>query len=223
MTFGKVLLVVALSGSVFGQSEKEKALQAQLDAAHDALAASTRASDQLVMALEKANANASAARVATTHGKVDGTISSAAADAAADAATAQIIMTANGAAARKAAEEAAALVQGVALTAQGAAATARAQNVALMITQAFGFLAVLVGLLWKGYSEARDRRWALEDVRDHQKDVIEKLGQVKDEAHAAYTEANTVNLKIASIGMQMKDGRPPDADEKTSGAGGGTA
>jgi hypothetical protein len=62
----------------------------------------------------------------------------------------------------------------------------------------------------------------LEDQRAHQKDVIDKLGQVKDEAHAAYKEANTVNVKIASIGMQMKDGNPADADEKTMGAGGGT-
>jgi len=91
-----------------------------------------------------------------------------------------------------------------------------------MITQSFGFLAVVAGLLWKGYTEARDRRWALEDQRTHQKDVIDKLGQVKDEAHAAYKEANTVNVKIASIGMQMKDGNPADADEKTMGAGGGT-
>jgi hypothetical protein len=91
-----------------------------------------------------------------------------------------------------------------------------------MITQAFGFLAVLVGVLWKGYSEARDRRWAREDAQTNHQHVIEKLGQVKDEAHAAYTEANTVNAKIASIGMHMKDGEPADVDEKTRGAGGGT-
>jgi hypothetical protein len=201
MTVSKLLLVVALSGALFGQSAKEKALQAQLDMAHAALDASTRAADQLAQELAKANAAAVVkAATAARAGKNDAaTIAVAAADAAADAATAQIIATANGAAARKAAEDAA-------LLAQGAATTAREQNVALMITQAFGFLAVLAGLLWKGYTESRDRRWAREDAQANHQNVIEKLGQVKEEAHAAYKEANTVNAKIASIGMEMKDG-----------------
>ena len=217
MTIPRLLLVGLLSFCLFGQSAKEKALQAQLDAANAALGASTRASEQLAAELAKANAAAVArAAAASRSGKLDaGTIAAAAVDAAADAATAQIIATANGAAARKAAEDAA-------LMAKGAASTAQAQNVALMITQAFGFMAVLVGLLWKGYTDARDRRWALEDARGHQKDVIEKLGQVKDEAHAAYKEANTVNVKIANIGMQMRDGSLADADEKTRGSGGTT-
>jgi len=33
-------------------------------------------------------------------------------------------------------------------------------------------------------------------------------GEAKAEATRAYTEANTVNRKIASIGLQMKDGEP---------------
>jgi len=120
-------------------------------------------------------------------------------------------------AARKAAEDAA-------IMAQSATATARAQNVALMITQAFGFLAVLAGLLWKGYSESRDRRWAREDAQSNHQSVIETLGQVKDEAHAAYKEANTVNAKIATIGMQMKDGPAVEPAPKSMwGTGGGTA
>jgi hypothetical protein len=219
MTINKLLLVALLSCSLFGQSAKEKALQAQLDAAHAALDASTRAADQLAQELAKANAAAVAkAAMAARAGKNDAaTVAAAAADAAADAATAQIIATANGEAARKAAQDAA-------LLAQGAAATARAQNIALMITQSFGFLAVVAGLLWKGYTEARDRRWALEDQRTHQKDVIDKLGQVKNEAHAAYKEANTVNAKIAAIGMQMKDNSPAvePAPKSMWGAGGGT-
>jgi hypothetical protein len=157
------------------------------------------------------------AATAARAGKNDAaTVAAAAADAAADAATAQIIATANGAAARKAAEDAA-------IMAQSATATARAQNVALMITQAFGFLAVLAGLLWKGYSESRDRRWAREDAQSNHQSVIETLGQVKDEAHAAYKEANTVNAKIATIGMQMKDGPAVEPAPKSMwGAGGGT-
>jgi hypothetical protein len=64
MTISKLLLVAVLSGSLFGQSAKEKALQAQLDAAQAALAASTRAGDQLAQELAKANA-AAVAKAAT--------------------------------------------------------------------------------------------------------------------------------------------------------------
>jgi len=151
--------------------------------------------------LARTQATAASARAAV---EVQAT---AAISAAADAAAARITAEQNGAAANRAAIEATAAAERSAAAATAAATTARAQNVALMITQAFGFLAVLSGLLWKGYTDTRDRRWQKEDTAAHQNVVLNKLGEVKTEATRAYQEANTVNNKIASIGMKMKDGK----------------
>jgi hypothetical protein len=211
------------------QSDKEKALQARLDAANAALAAEKEDRAELLAQV----ANARAAAIAETAAMIVAQKNPAAVQANAavlassDAANAQVVAETNGASARKAAQDALLAEQSSTIGAAGAANTARAQNVALMITQAFGFLAVLTGLFWKGYTETRDRRWAREDTLAHQKEMLLGLGQAKDAAQAAYKEANTVNVKIASIGMQMKDGTPADAIEaKTEpksmwGAGGG--
>lgn len=208
MTIRKLLLVAVLSGSLFGQSAKEKALQAQLDAATAALAAdqqnAMRAAEQQMALVEQLKRATAAGLARTAAGTVSeknatGAAAAAAANATVDAATSQAIALSNGIAAARAADAAA-------LAANGVANTARAQNVAVLITTSFGFLSLIVATLWKAYADSRDRRWAKEDFAAHQKDVLEKLAQVKDEAHAAYKEANTINVKIASIGMQLKDG-----------------
>ena len=233
MTISKLLLVAVLSGTLFGQSAKEKALQTQLEAATAALAVeqqnAIRATEQqlaLVEQLKRATAAGLARTVAGTASEknVTGSVAAAAANAGVDAATSQAIALSNGQAAARAAEAAA-------VAANGVVNTARSQNVAVLITTSFGFLSLIVATLWKAYTDSRDRRWAKEDFVAHQKDVFEKLDQVKDEAHAsrsaadaAYKEANTVNLKIASIGMQLKDGTPAaDAPQKTMTSGGGAA
>lgn len=234
MTIHKLLLVAVLSGSLFGQSAKEKALQAQLDAASAALVAeqqnAIRAAEQQAALVEQLKRATAAGIARTAAGSVSeriatGTAAAAAATATVDAATSQAIALSNGIAAARAAEAAA-------LAANGVVNTARAQNVAVLITTSFGFLSLIVATLWKAYTDSRDRRWAKEDFAAHQKDVLEKLGQVKEEAHAsrsaadaAYKEANTVNLKIASIGLQLKDGTPaedgkPDPGAKTRTSGG---
>ncbi len=87
----------------------------------------------------------------------------------------------------------------------------------ILIIQVFGFLAALVGYSFSAWSKARDRRWALEDemrreaaTLAHRADVMAKLDRVENRADAAYQEANNVNKKIASIGVQMKDGNVLD-------------
>jgi hypothetical protein len=165
MTILKLFLIGVLSGSLFGQSATEKTLQEQLNAANAALAAEKEDRAELIAQVANARAAAIAQTAAMVLAKKDpqAVQNNAAVLAASDAATAQLIAQANGAAARKSAEDAA-------VAAQNAANTARGQNIALMITQSFGFLAVLAGLLWKGYTEARDRRWALEDQRAQWRD-----------------------------------------------------
>ena len=86
----------------------------------------------------------------------------------------------------------------------------------LLITQVFVFFGGLAAFFYKSWTDGRERRWAKEDAVTHQKDMLAKLGEVKQEAHNAYTEANTVNLKIADIGLKMKDGKPLNPNEPAS-------
>ena len=62
----------------------------------------------------------------------------------------------------------------------------------LLITQFFGFLVVLVGLLYKGWGDSRARRWAREDeaikektANDHRIDMVAQLSAVKTAADVA--------------------------------------
>jgi hypothetical protein len=66
---------------------------------------------------------------------------------------------------------------------------------AVLITQAFGFLTLIAGFIWKFISDGRAHAWSLN-----------KIAEVKDSADAAYKEANTVNMKIAAVGLKMADG-----------------
>jgi hypothetical protein len=215
------LLVLLFCCSAYADSAAEKVLAAKLAAAQAALVAAERdkttirdtaARDKaaLLAALAKSNtdvANRAAASVQSNKSiaAVQATgQANATREAAAAAENAQYIAEQNGIAAQKAADDA----RIAAAAAAGASATTQSQNIALMITQAFGFLAVLVGLLWKGYTEGRDRRWAKEDAATHQAAVLDKLGEVQTEAHNAYKEANTVNNKIANIGLKVADGQP---------------
>lgn len=88
------------------------------------------------------------------------------------------------------------------------ATAAHQQTVSLLITQVFGFLALLSGLAWKGYTEARDRRWARQEALEHRAQVMAGLAQAKAAAQLAYVEANNVNAKIASVGLQLMPGNP---------------
>ncbi len=110
-------------------------------------------------------------------------------------------------------------------------------NTALLITTAGGLLALIVqGWLNNRFAASRAREHREQTIADsllakEQRDtmaaelalttqrsaaaLLTKIdenttitSEAKDAANAAYSEANTVNRKIASIGMEMKDGRP---------------
>lgn len=93
------------------------------------------------------------------------------------------------------AKQAASVAATVALRASEAAGAVKAQNEVLIVTQIVGFFTLIAGFAYKWAADVRDHKWSLK-----------KIAEVKEEAHAAYEISNTVNDKIASIGMTMKDG-----------------
>jgi hypothetical protein len=79
-------------------------------------------------------------------------------------------------------------------------------NLVLMITGFTTFLTVIAGLFYNGWNEGRKHRWEIEKEKaslEHRTDLLAKVGEVKEEAHAAFEEANTVNQKIASLGQKL--------------------
>jgi hypothetical protein len=89
-----------------------------------------------------------------------------------------------------------------------------------------GIGAVILGGAGWMWNRVRYANRVAEELRDHAKRVVEyqdirnksesvnhqsvisELEFARAEAHAAYIESNTVNQKIASIGMEMKDHEP---------------
>jgi hypothetical protein len=103
-------------------------------------------------------------------------------------------------------------------------------NTALIVGQIMTFLTVLVSLVYNAYRERRNRRWAIEDrdalaskvaatgvalavtaLGQHTEVVAAiaentvKTDQATAAAREAYTEANDVNLKIASLGIHIAE------------------
>lgn len=87
----------------------------------------------------------------------------------------------------------------------------------MILTEISGFAIVLLGFIYKALVDMRDRRWALKDLElhresdlkdklEHRRELMTKVAEVREEAHAAYEEANTVNNKIATIGLRTNDG-----------------
>jgi hypothetical protein len=80
-----------------------------------------------------------------------------------------------------------------------------------LITTILAFMTLLV----KAYIDVQHQKWTVEAsnaakqaaVNQHDAMLI-KLGEVGKSADAAYAVANTVNDKIASIGVTMADGKP---------------
>lgn len=91
-----------------------------------------------------------------------------------------------------------------AIAAQGA----RTQIRLVELTQGFTLLSLLASFAQKSWIDARNRRWAIEDEAAHRKTLLNTLGEVGEQAKQAYSEANNVNLKIAAIGLTLKDGSP---------------
>ena len=95
-------------------------------------------------------------------------------------------------------------------------------SLATLITSCFGFLTLIAGFGWKAYTDSRDHRWLMETTAQaatvtalHRQTELQKISEVQTSAQAAYSEANTVNKKIESIGLKMADSKPLNpADEE---------
>jgi len=201
MTTPRVILTtLLLCTSLLADSKTEADLRIRLAASEAAHAAALRDKADLTAALAKLTAQDSAQ-------------------------TARASIASQSASAQRSDASTAAATNAASASDAAAAATLSAQIAAqhgvytVMITQVGGFLALLAGFLYKGWTESRDRRWAKQDEVElaavkkaellaHQQIVIRKLDEVKTEANAAYKEANTVNLKLQTIGVKMADDKP---------------
>jgi multidrug efflux pump subunit AcrA (membrane-fusion protein) len=160
-----LLLLLLLTIPAGADTPTERELQRQLDTALAKIAAQSSTQTQRTQAADLAAQNvASASDLAAVN-------------------VAKVAQTAQANAAL------AATAAAVTLSSQQAA---ERSNMALLITQVSGFMAVLAGFLYKSFTEGRDRRWSLEDARiaraelhEHQTTVLRNLDEVKGEAHAA--------------------------------------
>ncbi len=161
--FKTPFLLLLLCGTAYAESKVEADLRARLAASEAAHAAAMRQTVDLTAALAKLTQQGAAhARQATLQ-------RSGASDAAsANAASASDTAAANAASAQATAQANAVIAQQSATSAAAAALAAQQatehSNTALLITQVSGFLAVLAGFLYKGWTEARDHRWAQEEA-----------------------------------------------------------
>ena len=188
------------------QSKTEKELQREIAALKASLDTATRerqAMSELVARLA-AQGKVLAAAAATDRGRNT--------SAATVAASATEILTAT---AKFNAEVASHAAADAAAAATLAGKNASSQTYSLLIVQVFGFLSILAGFAYRGWTESRQRIWLKKDNAEKDRAALEnhltlisQLEGVKAAADSAYREANTVNQKIESIGVQLKDGRP---------------
>jgi uncharacterized protein YlxW (UPF0749 family) len=87
------------------------------------------------------------------------------------------------------------------------------ESTTLIAAQIITFLTLIVNIIYGWFKEKRERAWKVEDeahtmqLLDNQEDMKTELKQntklskqANEAATSAYKEANTVNMKIASIG-----------------------
>ncbi len=184
---GIVLLALAAS-LAFADTKSEADLKARLAAAEIEKAEMMRQ----LGARATADKAAATGRAAAIVGREDAAIEASAARESRDvnAAIAQNAVTVATQTALKAAE---------------AAGEVRGQIIALLITTIAGFLSLIAQQYFKTQSEIRARKWALEDSAAHRAILLGKIEAVKNEAHAAYQEANNVGEKLKAIGVQVRD------------------
>ena len=201
------------------QKPTDADVRVQLAQTQAALAAATNDRSALAASIARANTDSAARTAALSKAAISGRVT--ASDVAqSNAAAAQSTATSNAAIAQQAADRAVVEAATIKVQLGEFQKVADRENFTLMLTQLFGFFSVLLGFLYKAWTESRDRRWARQDADlakgelvAHQKEMLTKLGEVKDEAHNAYKEANTVNLKIASIGLKVADNQPLSPNE----------
>lgn len=176
---------------LIADTRSETAIRAKLEEQEKEIQKATKERAALALAVSKLSTAAVSAATQVTAAQVTAT-----SQAQENASTSQAIASENGLIARQAAT-----------AAEIAAATARQQNYSILLTQIFGFLVVLAGIIFKVYTDKRDRRWALEDAARKHDVVVEKMEEIKGDAQKAYKEANDVNNKIDRAGMKLKDSR----------------
>lgn len=83
-------------------------------------------------------------------------------------------------------------------------------NFAIVVTQVFGFGGLVVmgamGFAYRAFSEKRAHDWAKEKedaAEQHRLEVLDKIGEVKQEAHKAYEIGNNISEKIATVGLHL--------------------
>jgi hypothetical protein len=118
------------------------------------------------------------------------------------------IVNDNAAAARAVAEKAASEAKLAAQNAAVAATISHSQNTALMVTQCFGFLAILTGFLYQAFVAQRDRHWARHDL--HEKEE-------RDREHQAQIMASNESMKKTIEVLENNTNSIKDALVKTTG------
>jgi hypothetical protein len=217
-----LLILILLCGAAHAESKTEADLRARLAASEAAHASAMRDKADLAAALAKLTAQGSAqtARAAIASTQRSDASSAAALNASEASDTAQ----ANAAASQATAQSNALIAQQAAAAASVAAASALKANAngneALLITQLFIFLGGVAAYFYTAWTATRERRWKHEDddreravTAVHRADLLKQIGDVKHEANKAYSEANSVNVKLENIGVKMANGLPLNPHE----------
>ena len=84
----------------------------------------------------------------------------------------------------------------------------------LMITTIGGFVTLALGFAGKLIQDNVNYRRTAEATAAHRDKELSKIDEVGVQAKAAYIESNTVNQKIASIGLEVKDGSRLNPEDK---------
>ena len=221
----RLLIVTILAATLLrADSKDEAALRTQLAQTQAALAAASK--DRIAMQVEltaavaklgvanRVQAAADAQQRANLSNKAE------ASAVRADANAVQAQQTADSARVTAEAANTQAVISAVAAKVQADALIrvsdqSHTASLATLITSCFGFLTLIAGFGWKAFTDSRDHRWLMETTAQaatvtalHRQTELQKISEVQSSAQAAYSEANTVNKKIESIGLKMADSKP---------------
>ena len=221
----RLLIVTILAATLLrADSKDEAALRAQLAQTQAALAAASKDRAAMQVELTAAVAKLGVANkvqaAAATQQRANVSDKAEASAVRADANAAQAQQTADSARVTAEAANTQAVISAVAAKVQADALIrvsdqSHTASLATLITSCFGFLTLIAGFGWKDFTDSRDHRWLMETTAQaatvtalHRQTELQKISEVQSSAQAAYSEANTVNKKIESIGLKMADSKP---------------
>ena len=75
--------------------------------------------------------------------------------------------------------------------------------------------ATVDSILLMNQDRSRSNAVIKDELAEHRKVELQAIAEVKESADRAYAEANTVNQKIEHIGVQMKDRKPLNKEDKS--------